>query len=141
MQIFVDFKNRNKADTILLSENSSDCGDVNELEDTKSHEIELPLGIKTYKNRSKKSSVLNSMLRGTEKGKSESKKEESVVVFNYEDLISSSGTCLESLSRSASCKSSLSVVDEQDSMFETSPKKMYNQITKNTDELTGLPNG
>ena len=138
LRIFFDFKNRNKADTILLSENSSNCGDVNELNDQEDHDIELPLSIKTYKDRSK-NSALSSMKKSTERGKSESRNEESVVIFNCEDLISSSGTCKESLSRSSSCKGSLSIVDEQDSMLEISPKMMYNQIAKGIGETTCLP--
>ena len=81
------------------------------------------------------------MMKSTEKRKSESRNEESVVVFNCEDLISSSGTCKESLTHDSSCKGSLSIVDEQDSMLEISPKMMYNQIAKGTDEFTGLPKG
>lgn len=131
LRIFFDLKRKN-AETILLSENSSNCGDVNELDEQEDHEIELPLSIKTYKDRSKKGNAFNSMRKTTEKGLSESRNEESVVVFNCDDLISSSGTCKETLSRSSSCKGSLSIVDEQDSMFETSPKMMYNQTANST---------
>ena len=131
LRIFFDLKRKN-AETILLSENSSNCGDVNELDEQEDHEIELPLSIKTYKDRSKKVNAFNSMRKTTEKGLSESRNEESVVVFNCDDLISSSGTCKETLSRSSSCKGSLSIVDEQDSMFETSPKMMYNQTANST---------
>ena len=132
LRIFFDLKRKN-AETILLSENSSNCGDVNELDEQEDHEIELPLSIKTYKDRSKKTSAFSSMKKSTERGKtSESRNEESVVVFNCDDLISSSGTCKETLSRSSSCKGSLSIVDEQDSMFETSPKMMYNQTANST---------
>ena len=81
------------------------------------------------------------MKKSTERGKSESRNEESVVMFNCEDLISSSGTCKESLSRSSSCKGSLSIVDEQDSMLEISPKMMYNQTGNGTGEITCLPVG
>ena len=131
LRIFFDLKRKN-AETILLSENSSNCGDVNELDEQEDHEIELPLSIKTYKDRSKKGNAFNSIRKTTEKGLSESRNEESVVVFNCDDLISSSGTCKETLSRSSSCKGSLSIVDEQDSMFETSPKMMYNQTANST---------
>ena len=131
LRIFFDLKRKN-AETILLSENSSNCGDVNELDEQEDHEIELPLSIKTYKDRTKKGNAFNSIRKTTEKGLSESRNEESVVVFNCDDLISSSGTCKETLSRSSSCRGSLSIVDEQDSMFETSPKMMYNQTANST---------
>ena len=81
------------------------------------------------------------MKKSREVGKSESRNEESVVIFNCEDLVSSSGTCKESLSRSSSCKGSLSIVDEQDSMLEISPKMMFNQTANGTGKTTCLPKG